>query len=376
MVRDEPKSYEYLFIDIEWNQRPGTTGIEDREPIQIGIVAADESLLEKKTFSRAIRLKDSGHYNPETLKVAHVTCESIMQANSEEVVLQKVMQIFPKFRYAVVWTRDTYELLKRGIKTYGLSMPRHRVVEFQSILMQITDDGKTLIGFEKALIQWEIAYKKNFLHYSKHDAAYLFQLFRKCYSTYQKWTSQEFCYLNSRSHILHMGNCRYVTRNVDDAIQKVAKESIFRGNRVCKICGCEREWSCFKRTEPTARKITDTGDLRNLPLTVKNMSQICNRFHLKYNIISDMVFVHTEFSRWIIYLKDNEVNELKHENYRQTRSQALKAHKKCMEGYHTKQLPSNNFYDVISYIKYHDKGMIHRLSRKTRMEKIFDMIKN
>ena len=89
-----------------------------------------------------------------------------------------------------------------------------------------------------------------------------------------------------------------------------------------------------------------------------------------------MVFVHTEFSRWIIYLKDNEVNELKHENYRQTRSQALKAHKKCMEGYHTQQLPSNNFYDVISYIKYHDKGMIHRLSRKTRMEKIFDMIKN
>ena len=32
---------EYLFLDIEWNQAPKTTDIEEREPVQIGIVAAD-----------------------------------------------------------------------------------------------------------------------------------------------------------------------------------------------------------------------------------------------------------------------------------------------------------------------------------------------
>ena len=36
--------FEYLFLDIEWNQAPKTTDIEEREPVQIGIVAADANL--------------------------------------------------------------------------------------------------------------------------------------------------------------------------------------------------------------------------------------------------------------------------------------------------------------------------------------------
>ena len=38
------ETVEYLFVDMEWNQTPGTKGIEDREPVQIGIVATDEQL--------------------------------------------------------------------------------------------------------------------------------------------------------------------------------------------------------------------------------------------------------------------------------------------------------------------------------------------
>ena len=36
--------FEYLFLDIEWNQAPKTTDIEEREPVQIGIVAADANI--------------------------------------------------------------------------------------------------------------------------------------------------------------------------------------------------------------------------------------------------------------------------------------------------------------------------------------------
>lgn len=42
--KHELEKFEYLFVDIEWNQTPGTNGIEDREPIQIGVVATDESM--------------------------------------------------------------------------------------------------------------------------------------------------------------------------------------------------------------------------------------------------------------------------------------------------------------------------------------------
>ncbi|CBL13235.1 hypothetical protein RO1_28230 [Roseburia intestinalis XB6B4] len=48
--KHELEKFEYLFVDIEWNQTPGTNGIEDREPIQIGVVATDESMNLKNHF--------------------------------------------------------------------------------------------------------------------------------------------------------------------------------------------------------------------------------------------------------------------------------------------------------------------------------------
>ena len=161
--------------------------------------------------------KDPDHYNPDTFKVSHVTCESSMQANSEEVILQKMLSTFPKFTYLVVWTQDTYELFRRGMKTYGFSIPRHKVVILQDILMHIAGDGKGPIGFENALKQWKIEYKRNFPHYSKHDANYLFQLFNKSYQDYRKRTKGEVCYLNRKSHILHSSACRFIGANMGEA---------------------------------------------------------------------------------------------------------------------------------------------------------------
>ena len=205
--KHELEKFEYLFIDIEWNQTPGTNGMEDREPIQIGIVATDENMNLKKSFSRAMRLSSEKKYNLDTLAVSHFTLNSVMQANSQEVVLQKIKISFPKYRYVVVWTNDTYELFKREMDSYGYSMPRHRVIIFQEVLMYIAGDGVKHIGFEWALKQAGIEYQKNYLHYSKHDANYMYQLFCKCYDEYTRWTNQEACYMSQRSHIMHTGSC-------------------------------------------------------------------------------------------------------------------------------------------------------------------------
>lgn len=74
--------------------------------------------------------------------------------------------------------------------------------------------------------------------------------------------------------------------------------------------------------------------LRELPLTEENISMICNKFRLEYNISTDVVFIRTPFSRWIVYIQDDNVVKLRHENYNQKRNEAMKIHKKCMEGYH------------------------------------------
>ena len=57
-VKREKEKVEYLFLDIEWNQASGTKGLDGREAIQIGVVAADEKMQKVKTFSKAIRMSD------------------------------------------------------------------------------------------------------------------------------------------------------------------------------------------------------------------------------------------------------------------------------------------------------------------------------
>ena len=54
----EKEQLEYLILDLEWNQAPGTTGLDGREAIQIGVVAADTKIQKTKIFSKAIRLSD------------------------------------------------------------------------------------------------------------------------------------------------------------------------------------------------------------------------------------------------------------------------------------------------------------------------------
>lgn len=57
-VSMKKEEFEYLFIDMEWNQREGTQDIQNREPIQIGLIGTDENLENIKLFSKYIRLED------------------------------------------------------------------------------------------------------------------------------------------------------------------------------------------------------------------------------------------------------------------------------------------------------------------------------
>ena len=85
--------------------------------------------------------------------------------------------------------------------------------------------------------------------------------------------------------------------------------------------------------------------------------------------------VRTAFSRWIVYLQEDKVKKLFHENYRTNKSQYFKKQKmKCTEGYHKQKLPSENFFEVIQYIKYHDAGTVKRMSKKSRLEKLLEMV--
>ena len=178
------RQIEFLFLDMEWNQEPGSTELEGREAIQIGVVAADKDLQQTKIFSSSVRLSNLEILNEKTVRLIHMSVANIMQGKSEEVVLNKFTQNFPTYNYIVVWTRDTYELFKRDMKKYKIPLKKHRVVILQEVLGIVAFNGEGKMGFESALNCAGIKYDANNLHHSKHDAQYLFQLFGKCYKKY------------------------------------------------------------------------------------------------------------------------------------------------------------------------------------------------
>lgn len=124
-VRREERC-EYLFLDIEWNQVPGTVGIGGREPVQIAAVAADGELQIIKTFSKAIRLSNPALLNEKTMKVSHMSTLNVMQGLPEESVLMNFFKSFPIYPCIVVWTRDTYDLLRHDMKKYKMTVKCHR----------------------------------------------------------------------------------------------------------------------------------------------------------------------------------------------------------------------------------------------------------
>ena len=367
---------EYLFLDIEWNQAPGTTGLDGREAVQIGVVAADAKMQKVKTFSKAIRLSDSNLFNEKTEVITHTPVANIMQGREENVVLRNFAQTFPEYPYLVVWTKDTYDLFMRDMRKNGISIKRHKPVFLQEVLSIITGNENDPIGFEKALRCAGIWYVPNYLHYAKHDANYLYQLYYQCFQKYSGATVGERCFVNEITRKLHTENCRYVKDMAVERKSIVPKSMIFKGCTVCKCCGKSQSWKQLEWEFGNKAKNKKYRDyLKQLSLTETNIEKICKWFQLSYSITRDIVFVRTAFSSWIVYLQKDKVKKLLHENYRICKSQYLKKQKmKCIEGYHKQKLPSENFFEVIQYIKNHDAGVSKRLSKKSKLEELLEIV--
>ena len=372
------EQFEYLFLDIEWNQAPGTIGLDGREAIQIGVVAADVELQKSKTFSKAIRLSDPNLFNEQTERISHNPIENIMQGNEENVVLSNFSQTFPDYHYLVIWTQDTYDLFIRDMRKYGISIKRHNVVILQQVLDVVAGNRENQISFENALMCAGIEYVPNYLHYAKHDANYHYQLFHQCFQQYSDMTIDQSCLLNKVTGKLHTENCRYVKTMLPERKLLVSKNMVFKGYTVCKCCGEKQIWKRFEWEYRSNHKMQSNkykDKLKQLPLTAKNIAKICKWFQLSYSISNNAVFVRSAFARWIVYLQENKVKELFHENYRTSKSQYFKKQKiKCTEGYHQQKLPSEDFFEVIQYIKYHDAGTVKRMSKKSRLETLLEMV--
>lgn len=369
---------EFLFIDMEWNQKSGTKDLEGREPIQIGLLGADACLEETKLFSKGIRLTDINTLTEETCRITHAGVDTIMRANSLEEVFKRVKKSFPKFKYVVVWTKDTYDLFIRSAKQAEVKLPKHRVLILQDIIGLIATSSKKKIGFETVLAKAEIQYNPAYLHFSKHDVQYLFALYIKIYEDYQELTIYESGIVNEKTRIIHTSECRYA-KHVEGSAHPGVKALVFRGYRACNCCGSELNlrkiyWIPTLQEEKSKKagyEISET-ELRNLPLTESNIKQICNRYSMKCNISEHIIFLTTNCGYWRLYFDGKKVNKVFHGNYKMKQND-FKKKKKCTEGFHQQKISFTNFYDVVKYIYYHDKDL-YANPKKSKVEILLEKI--
>ena len=369
---------EFLFIDMEWNQKSGTKDLEGREPIQIGLLGADACLEETKLFSKGIRLTDVNTLTEETCRITHAGVDTIMRANSLEEVFKRVKKSFPKFKYVVVWTKDTYDLFIRSAKQAEVKLPKHRVLILQDFIGLIATSSKKKIGFETVLAKAEIQYNPAYLHFSKHDVQYLFALYIKIYEDYQELTIYESGIVNEKTRIIHTSECRYA-KHVEGSAHPGVKALVFRGYRACNCCGSELNlrkiyWIPTLQEEKSKKagyEISET-ELRNLPLTESNIKQICNRYSMKCNISEHIIFLTTNCGYWRLYFDGKKVNKVFHGNYKMKQND-FKKKKKCTEGFHQQKISFTNFYDVVKYIYYHDKDL-YANPKKSKVEILLEKI--
>ena len=199
----------YLFINIKWNQEPGTEDLEHREPFQIGVIAADRNMQKIKIFSRGIRLSNIKSANPVNLRLCHTTETNVMMGKSKEEVYHIFDQTFPEYRYIIVWNRDTYNLWKRDMIQCKIRIRKHKAIFLQEVLGSTADNEVRKIGFKSALEYSKIEYDSAYLNNAKHDVNYLYQLYCTCYKQYRFLTADDYCIANTITYKLHACGCRY-----------------------------------------------------------------------------------------------------------------------------------------------------------------------
>ena len=81
-IPTDKEKFDFLFVDMEWNQKAGTSDLADREPIQIGLIGTDANLEKRKLFSKSIRLDDASTLTEETCKLTHIIMVRITGVSS------------------------------------------------------------------------------------------------------------------------------------------------------------------------------------------------------------------------------------------------------------------------------------------------------
>ncbi len=346
--------YEYLFIDIEWNDPAPDHDPKYWDPVSVALIGTDGDLEIKGRYSASISPRRPKLLTEDICTLVHQSRENLLRANTEEKVFANISSRFPRVENIVVWNHHAYYVFTECAKRTGCHLSRHRVIVLQDILGVVASERKSLFRFDKALTRAGIDVKENYLHYAKHDVEYLHQWYKVTLERYRDMTAGETCIVSQRTRILHTPECRYVK----DGDQEVAsKDIIFRGYRPCRCCGTATEWDRFKwkgAKKKKAKKTKKKEPKTYNQLTDEKIKEYCESLGLRGAVAVDLVYVRSPYCGWVLLLEGDKVQTVLHENYRPGDRKGT---------YHKQKMHTHDFFKTVRYIYFHDKDFMKRLVR-------------
>lgn len=342
--------------------------MSEDEILEIAAIGFEDDFSKTEKFFKFIRPERIDLVSDKTIKMLHTNRKILEEARPVKDILRKFQSTYSKAEVLVIWNRQSYEMFCNACKKYYVRFPIERVIVLQELLSDIdsVSQGRE-VSIRKMFERYHVQFNSQLLHIAKHDVAYLKELFCSVKLQYKKWCDEKdtrHVYKNEFSDVLHGPGCHCIRgRNVSEC----SVMEIFQGKKLCR--------HCYKR----GYFILLPKDLWSEPFEAdlcleKRVSEICNRYHMRYHFAIGMFSVKTAVATWRVYHDEKEVVSVFHENYRKNKGDKIKRKLKYNEGFHKQDVKFSDVSELLRYIYHHDKNFFTEKKYKKRMNYLLDKV--
>lgn len=385
-----------IFLDVQINN-------STNEIFSIAALGCGRSFTPKKQFFSIIRSDSIDTISDEELKFYNIKREKLKEARDQKTVAEAFCKNFfsevpEQDQWYIVWDVENFKKFEALINSYGYTLPKYRIIDFQDIMSFIDLESKGKNDLEYYLQKTSFSYNKVSMHYSK----YLIDIMSDFYMHVRARMHNDvnFCDVvtSNDSIIFHKLSCGHTHKIKESNLVRISPRKILDGFKPCAHCKNDIAWRTElfgslnlnieeKKNDFRVIKGIKIGQAKkdlqfpDKEIDVETIKKICSHFKFQYQIADNSISINTDKASWIIRYENNTVEALLHENWdlRPNRTYGLrKAQNKndsYKYGYHDQKVNLTSLVDVCEYIYKHDKNPnSYRRNTKARLTALFELI--
>ena len=337
---------ELYAMDLEWSETAG--GVQLLEMAIIPLALKMDPLFSYIRPSNASTLKST------IFQFLRVKKKTLEEAPSfDEVILEmKRSMLSGSNTVAIVWHDSSRRFFIDTCRKYGIRNPFRNIVPLKDIMTIGQNKKGRESGFEHFLEEYNVSFKRRFLHHAGYDVIRLKELFRRFQKRAEGIKLETDLVTNINTGVFHKKNCQLLFNAHEDSFRSFEISDLYSGYRLCKVCGRKADL-LSDHTSSDAGMIIKLGDeIRRLSDTEQflesSIAAMCVRFDFEYAINVLYIEVMTDCGKWRLYHDGHQVTKVYHGNH---------YGKISRQGYHEQKGVRGNLYKVMAYIRNHDSAI-------------------